>query len=104
LGFLGYENGKMHDQTVTKPVNVSQDMIKSDNPADVALVSGIRSALANDELVASDLPNIQIKASNGVVTLSGTVPATLDRDEIVQVVQHSNGVKQINDLIEVRTS
>ncbi len=106
LGFLAYENTKIADQpAIAKPVDMSKDvMVRSVDPADRVLLTGIQNAFSQDKLVAPDLGKIQIVSHGGVITLSGTVPTAQERDEIVQVVQQSSGVKQINNLIEVGSS
>ena len=107
LGFLAHENSiKMHDETLlTKPNVITEDkFVRQIDPADQKLVLAIRDAIAADKLAAPDLPNLSIMSSEGVVTISGQVPTVQDREEILKVVHDSAGVKQVNDLIEVRSS
>lgn len=107
LGFLIHDNSKIRDDTIgarAVPKAGEEMVVKNVKPADQALSLAIRDALAADALVAPDLPNISIDASNGVVTISGTVPSVQDRDEVLKVVQESSGGQQINNLLEVRSS
>jgi len=103
-GLLGYQIGKVNEAAIMHPGVVNESTLtRVVTPADQTLINGIRQALMGDRLVVSDLGNVQITSSNGVVTLSGTVQTAQHRDAIVNDVQHVAGVKQINNLLEVRS-
>lgn len=106
LGFLVHENSKMDkERLATQPKTTSEEMLaKEVKPADQALTLAIRDALAADQLTAPDLANIKINSVDGIITISGVVPSVRDRDEVLKVVQESSGVKEIHDLLEVRSS
>lgn len=105
LGLLNIGHPKYHETVVSQPTVVGREMgIRAENPADLTISSEIRRVLSADRLVSRDLPNIHIVSDNGIVTITGSVPTIQERDEVLQVVQHASGVKQVNDLMEVRAS
>ena len=105
-GFLGYQSGRSNEAAIaTQPQSVrEQTVVKTEIPTDQMVISGIRNALAADKLVIPDLADIHITSSNGIVTVSGTVQTTQERDEILKVVQHVSGVRQVNDFLEVKAA
>ncbi len=105
-GFLGYESGRSQDVAVAnQPQTVKeQKFVRTEVPSDQMVISGIRNALAADKLVLPDLADIRITSSNGIVTVSGTVQNAQQHDEILKVVQHVSGVKQVNDFLEVKAA
>lgn len=69
---------------------------------DQATLDNIRAAFMSNNLPISNFPNILITASNGVVTLDGTVSTPQQRDMIYNIVRSSNGVTAVNNRIQVR--
>lgn len=71
-------------------------------PADRAISTNLRNVLIAQNISGLDLQNLQITTSNGVVTLSGTVPNTDMRDFIVNSAERTAGVRQVINNLQVR--
>lgn len=69
--------------------------------SDAGLVTNIKSRLAADPDVAA--VNIDVDADGGVVTLSGVVRSDRARQRAVEIAQRVDGVRRVNDQIQVRT-
>lgn len=87
--------------TTTTPTATEQQVV-AETPADRTLVSGLRDALLANRTFAGDIRNIQIRANNGVVTLSGTVPDAETHDFITSTANRFSGVRQVIDNLQVR--
>lgn len=97
--YFSYENAKV--PVVTPPTQtVTQAAVET--PTDQLISQDIRSALANNPVVAPALNDITIFTSNGVVTVRGTVSSTQERDAILNVIQTISGVRQMNNQLIVR--
>jgi hypothetical protein len=99
---LGYYAGEGMKPAVTTPTNVNQERVVTATPADQTMIQTINRALAQDPLITSDLSNLRIISSNGVVTVSGVVPSVQQQDEILKVIRNTSGVQQINNQLVVR--
>ena len=66
---------------------------------DAAIVASVKAKLTADRL--SNLWDIDVKASEGVVTLSGTVDTPERRDRMVQIAGWASGVKSVVSNIQV---
>lgn len=70
---------------------------------DQRTVDRVRSAISRDRYLAQLLPNIQIYASGGVITLAGAVPSTSVRTKIEMLAKQTNGVYRVdNQLVLIR--
>jgi osmotically-inducible protein OsmY len=69
--------------------------------ADRALEAGCRRELARYGDLATITPNVQIRARDGVVTLSGNVPAERERQMINACVKNTAGVVTVDDQLSV---
>lgn len=67
---------------------------------DAAIVASVTAKLTADQL--SNLVRIDVKANDGVVTLSGTVDTPERRDRIVQLASWTKGVKRVVNNVQVR--
>jgi hyperosmotically inducible protein len=64
-----------------------------------ALTAKIKSKMALDDLVQAR--SIDVTTSGQVVTLSGTVRSTAERDRAVQLARETAGVTQVVDRLSV---
>jgi hyperosmotically inducible protein len=72
------------------------------NIDDSTLTASVKAALARDKL--ANLTRIDVDTVNGVVTLTGVVPAPADKARAVQIAQGVNGVKKVVDNLQVQTA
>ena len=98
-GYLAHEGTKTHDEFTSRAI---PQTVVAENPADRSISQNIRQRLYDNGLVASDLENIRLEIQNGIVTIRGTVPTTQQRDSIQQIVENINGVRRVNNQLEVR--
>jgi uncharacterized protein YjbJ (UPF0337 family) len=86
----------------TVPGTVREDgTVIAGNPVDQRLVQTIRQTLLANSAEFPDLRNVRLSASNGVVTVSGSVASAQERDRVVNILQNVSGVRQINNQLEV---
>jgi hypothetical protein len=67
--------------------------------SDAALTTKIKSKIGLDDTVASG--DVHVSTSNGVVTLTGTVPDARQRQRAVQLARETKGVKSVADKLQV---
>lgn len=107
-GFLASRNHVAHDDpyatTSTRtPDTFTRDTTFARETTDDRLISQrVHKALEDTPALETSINNIVIVTSNGVVTISGTVPSTQERDSIIRLVRNVSGVRQINNQIQVR--
>lgn len=82
------------------PILTNQSVVET--PADHAISTNLRNVLSAQNVSGLDLQNIQITTSNGIVTLSGTVPNSAAHDFIVNTTERTAGVRQVVDNLQVR--
>lgn len=80
----------------------AQENVMTTTPADQNLVQSIRQSLFANSALASDLQNVRISASNGDVTISGTVANDQQREDIGNMIQKFSGVNHVNNKLTVR--
>jgi osmotically-inducible protein OsmY len=83
--------GKVKNELVVHPAKLVSDAVIEDH---------VRNALLYDPL--SDSYEIQVNASDGTVTLEGTVETTLERAQANDLAAGVNGVKRVENRIDVR--
>ena len=66
---------------------------------DGGISTRVRTALLNDTQVAAG--NINVTASNGVVTLSGQVRTAAERDRAVAVARQTSGVSDVRSELAI---
>ena len=66
---------------------------------DVGLSTRVRTALLNDPQVAAG--QINVRAANGVVTLSGNVRTAAERDRAVALARQTSGVSDVRSELAV---
>jgi hyperosmotically inducible periplasmic protein len=72
-----------------------------ENIDDTTLTTSVKTALARDK--ASSLTRIDVDTVKGVVSLNGVVPSAADKTRAVEVARSVNGVKKVNDNLQVQT-
>jgi osmotically-inducible protein OsmY len=70
-----------------------------DAMSDAAITAKIKSKMALDDTIKSR--DIHVATSDAVVTLSGKVASTAERDRAMQLARETEGVKSVNDKMEV---
>jgi len=90
------------NRTTTSNTPTTSEQVVAETPADRTIANGLRDTLLADRTFAGDIRNIQIRANNGVVTLSGTVPNTETHDFITSTANRFSGVRQVIDNLQVR--
>lgn len=73
-------------------------------PSDEELASRVQEALKQDPALASTAQDIQVSASNGEVTLSGSVNSEQEKADIGAKAQQVTGVTQVNNQLEVASA
>jgi osmotically-inducible protein OsmY len=68
---------------------------------DAVVVTKVKTALLNDAQLG--LMKIDVDAVDGVVTLSGTVPATADAEKAMGLTRRVEGVKDVKSGLQVLT-
>lgn len=69
---------------------------------DTALNDAVNKALQANSTISKDLKNVKVSTSNGVVTITGTIPTITEKDQITSTAQGVNGVKQVVNKLEVK--
>lgn len=88
--------------TTGTPVSLDEITVFTDTPADQNLGQSIRQALASNSTFFQDLRTMRFSSSNGIVTVSGTVSSTQERERILNILNNIEGVRQVNNQIQVR--
>ena len=99
---LLFFNNRSMETTATPPAGYEQITVSGATPADQSMVQAIRQAFIANNISLQDLRNVRLSASNGIVTINGSVDTTQKRDTIGLVLQKALGVKQVNNNLEVR--
>lgn len=96
--FAHYEDTKA---TVTETPPMTQESVVTTPANDQVILRDIQTYFARNGSFSSDLSNVRINSVNGVVTVQGAVPTTADRDAILQGIQNINGVKAVNNQLQI---
>lgn len=65
------------------------------------MVTEIRNSISKDPALAVIAPQIQINATGGTVTLSGSVKSEQDKERIAELVRQTTGVVTVNNQLTV---
>src|SRR5258708_5160666 len=84
-------NGEVISSTITPVVD----------PADRILADSVCQQFNRYGDMTALVPNIQVSAKDGTVTLTGTVPSEQERRMVDAVVEHTSGVLAVNDQLQV---
>jgi osmotically-inducible protein OsmY len=69
--------------------------------ADTTITQNIRNAIMADNTLSTTAKNVSVSTSNGVVTLSGSVTTTQEKDAIAKKAKAVQGVDKVDNQIEV---
>jgi osmotically-inducible protein OsmY len=69
---------------------------------DAALTTKIKAALLEEKNLKS--LDIGVESTNGVVTLSGTVPSSAQIEQAVDVTKHVKGVKDVHNDLHLKSA
>jgi len=86
--------------TPTTPRVVQENVVST--PTDQSIVQSVRQALFTNSALISDLQNVRIAATNGDVTITGSVANNQQRDAVGSLIQNISGVKHVNNQLTVR--
>jgi hyperosmotically inducible periplasmic protein len=75
---------------------------QSEKEADRVITKKIRMAIIDDGDLSFNGKNIKIITIDGVVTLRGQVDSSQEKDAIQQKAHHVEGVKRVDNQLEVR--
>jgi uncharacterized protein YjbJ (UPF0337 family) len=99
--YLSHENTKVaEEKAVNAPVSENVMVIKT--PNDQVVIQEVRSALGRSALITRGADTVRIDSVGGVVTITGTVATAQEKDAVGKLVQNINGVKSVNNQLEVR--
>lgn len=87
---------------VPNPVSSSSAAPNTQHPSDKQLAKNVRHALAKAKRQDLSFSNVRVRTSNGVVTLTGTVPDRNQVDTATQVASAVPGVASVNNRLTVR--
>jgi len=92
--------------TAASPSSVNPEGISASSAApgqatDKSVASQVKQSLSADPALASIAPNIDVKANNGTITLSGTVPSEQEKQRIETLAQSTSGVSRVENQLEV---
>jgi uncharacterized protein YjbJ (UPF0337 family) len=100
---LWYAGTKRSYDTVAQPNTVVEEVtVIGETDADKPLREVIRQAILARAPLLKDLKALRFSSANGVVTVTGSVATTQERDTIVNLLRNIPGVTQVNDNITVR--
>lgn len=72
------------------------------NSQDVKLVAAVRRAITKDDSISTAGHNVTVLATNGTVTLRGTVKSDGEKARIESVAHSVNGVQQVTNELNVK--
>lgn len=90
------------DTTTTTTTRAPIETNRMEATNDQTITQNIRQTLAASERTAPIVNSLRILTNNGIVTLSGTVGTSQERDNIVRIVEATPGVRQVRNELEVR--
>jgi osmotically-inducible protein OsmY len=71
--------------------------------ADRSITQKVRQAVVDDEQLSATAKNVKIITKEGVVTLRGPVKSSQEKSQIASAAQRVDGVKRIDNQLEVTT-
>lgn len=74
---------------------------QAENPADRTITQQIRKQVVSEDGISMDAKNVKIITVDGVVTLRGPVQNEKERSEIGSVAQRVDGVKRVDNQLEI---
>ncbi|WP_394828948.1 BON domain-containing protein [Pendulispora albinea] len=74
---------------------------QGENDSDRTITQRIRQSVVKDDAISFSGKNVKIITINGVVTLRGPVDTAKEKEEIATIAQRVDGVKRIDNQIEI---
>lgn len=87
--------------TTAAPTSYDRIVVAAQSPADQTLAQSIRQAFMANNIQLQDLRDIRLSASNGTITVTGSVDSAQKRDAIVRVLQNVFGARQVDNRIDI---
>lgn len=72
--------------------------------ADWAITTKVKAAIVADSTLSASARLVSVNTTNGVVTLTGTVPTKADSDRIVKIAKNVSGVKSVKNQMIISSS
>ncbi len=72
-----------------------------DQSADWAITTRVKSAIMTDSYLKTRARFVSVSTTDGVVTLTGTVPTQNDGDRIVDITRNVRGVRRVNNQMTI---
>lgn len=72
-----------------------------EHSADWAITTKVKAAIMADVSLSASARMVSVETTDGVVTLTGTVPTKADRNRIGQIAKNVQGVQDVENDIEV---
>jgi len=69
--------------------------------ADWELTTKVKTSIMSDTSISASARFVSVNTTNGVVTLTGTVPSKKDMDRIVKLAKNVDGVKRVDNQMTV---
>jgi len=74
---------------------------QAENATDRTITQQIRQEVMKGDDISTDGKNVKIITLDGVVTLRGPVQNAQEKQQIVQAAQHVDGVKRVDNQLEI---
>ena len=100
--YLSHENAQVAEDNTVRTVPSTERVTTINTPNDQVVIRDVRTALGRSTIVTRGADTIKIDSVNGAVTITGTVATTQEKDAVGKLVQNVNGVKSVNNQLEVR--
>jgi osmotically-inducible protein OsmY len=88
-------NARDADGTTLTPLD------QGENDADRTITQQIRKAVVGKDNLSTNAKNVKIITQDGVVTLRGPVKSVEEKASIASVAQKTNGVKRVDNQLEI---
>jgi osmotically-inducible protein OsmY len=94
------ENTHQNERDKGNTTLTPEDQLES--KADINITAHIRKAVYKNKDLSVNAQNIKIITRNGLVTLRGPVETEAEKMKVQQVVQHTQGVVQVDNQLEIK--
>lgn len=85
-------------------LDMPSEQTVSENTTDLAISQNLRIALFADKNLSAEAKNIKIFTEDGVVILRGALDSAEEKNEILKKAKSIDGVKKIEDQIQIRSN
>lgn len=93
------DNTKKNERDQRSPTLTPGD--QGEGPVDLGITQQIRQGVIKDDSLSMAAKNVKIITVGGVVTLRGPVKTSLERRSIGELAQRVDGVKRVDNQLEV---